>query len=237
MMLTIEDIAEQAARELKDSNKRRFSKEEIAKSFQKGFEQAILKKYSEMIENGTMAKPQWIGWTPSLSGPELAKQLIPIQPLPPGALPIYSKDDLRCVCGDCTDSVTCVGRIGTVHYADTDDYGILPTACERGVVSLPQDIRWSSDKSKVTCSGCRLVLDMQEMEDKMCIEALDKAKEHITITGVDYAVINTKGITKMEIVTKHNGMSCKKCNTFNEYVSEGNQLDGSYVCYSCRSEF
>lgn len=33
------------------------------------------------------------------------------------------------------------------------------------------------------------------------------------------------------------GMTCKKCNTFNEYVTTPNQLDNSYVCYGCRSGF
>jgi len=30
------------------------------------------------------------------------------------------------------------------------------------------------------------------------------------------------------------GVHCKKCNNFNEYA-EGNQKDGNYLCYECRS--
>lgn len=38
-----------------------------------------------------------------------------------------------------------------------------------------------------------------------------------------------------EMLEEANGMSCKKCNVFNEYVTTPNQSNGSYVCYRCRS--
>lgn len=31
------------------------------------------------------------------------------------------------------------------------------------------------------------------------------------------------------------GFSCSKCGDFNKYISQGNQADGSYKCYSCRN--
>lgn len=31
------------------------------------------------------------------------------------------------------------------------------------------------------------------------------------------------------------GMNCNKCGLFNNYVSQGNQADGTYKCYSCRN--
>ncbi|KKN70811.1 hypothetical protein LCGC14_0427030 [marine sediment metagenome] len=34
--------------------------------------------------------------------------------------------------------------------------------------------------------------------------------------------------------TNKDGMTCTKCNTINEYVTESNQDDGTYVCYKCR---
>jgi hypothetical protein len=30
------------------------------------------------------------------------------------------------------------------------------------------------------------------------------------------------------------GMTCTKCNILNEYVTESNQDDGTYICYKCR---
>jgi hypothetical protein len=31
-----------------------------------------------------------------------------------------------------------------------------------------------------------------------------------------------------------NGMTCARCNLLNEYVTEPNQDDGTYICYNCR---
>lgn len=33
-----------------------------------------------------------------------------------------------------------------------------------------------------------------------------------------------------------NGMFCAKCNTLHHYVEQGNQPDGSYLCYECDPE-
>lgn len=38
---------------------------------------------------------------------------------------------------------------------------------------------------------------------------------------------------KIEI---NSGINCSKCKDFNEYISEGNQPDGSYKCYKCRNK-
>ena len=31
-----------------------------------------------------------------------------------------------------------------------------------------------------------------------------------------------------------NGMNCTQCNFFNQYITEPNQDDGTYLCYKCR---
>jgi len=30
------------------------------------------------------------------------------------------------------------------------------------------------------------------------------------------------------------GLACTKCNFLNEYITEPNQDDGTYICYKCR---
>ncbi len=34
--------------------------------------------------------------------------------------------------------------------------------------------------------------------------------------------------------TNKDGMACTKCHILNEYVTEPNQDDGTYICYKCR---
>lgn len=41
--------------------------------------------------------------------------------------------------------------------------------------------------------------------------------------------------TPTSTLEKNQGMYCKRCNIFNEYIAVSNQTDGSYLCYSCRS--
>lgn len=33
------------------------------------------------------------------------------------------------------------------------------------------------------------------------------------------------------------GVTCKKCNGFNEYCTSPSESDGSHICYKCRSGF
>ncbi len=64
---------------------------------------------------------------------------------------------------------------------------------------------------------------------------------------VGIMVANLEGVKKTELISVSvaptqkqyyaHGMNCKRCNTINEYVTEANQPDGSYICYSCRSGF
>ena len=54
------------------------------------------------------------------------------------------------------------------------------------------------------------------------LEDLDKM-----IKDLDLAVPVTKR-------SNHNGMSCTRCNEFNQYA-EPNQKDNSYKCYRCRN--
>lgn len=49
--------------------------------------------------------------------------------------------------------------------------------------------------------------------------------------------LNITNVTDIFQLVAAGGMTCKKCNAFNEYVTTPNQLDNSYVCYGCRSGF
>lgn len=60
-----------------------------------------------------------------------------------------------------------------------------------------------------------------------------------TLTGFDILsrppIFSTE--TEKSKVKNHksSGLNCTKCNVLNEYLTEGNQSDGTYICYDCRS--
>lgn len=79
---------------------------------------------------------------------------------------------------------------------------------------------------------------------RFSLEEIQRAFYSATVFKLSYSDIEKKifiielgvlSIYKKEIFT--DGMICKKCNIFNEYVTTPNQLDNSYVCYGCRSGF
>lgn len=34
-----------------------------------------------------------------------------------------------------------------------------------------------------------------------------------------------------------NGMTCRRCNVLNKYITESNQTDGTYLCWGCKAGF
>lgn len=49
-----------------------------------------------------------------------------------------------------------------------------------------------------------------------------------------YSKFEEQATAKVEKII-HNGMNCKRCNLFCEYISEPNMPDNSFLCYSCRT--
>lgn len=85
-------------------------------------------------------------------------------------------------------------------------------------------------------SGAYIIADYDQTE-----EALDKTGGHLTWTIREGHVnLNLRALVeRLEIllmvrqIKKHpDGMSCAKCHEFYEFA-EGNQEDGTLVCYSC----
>lgn len=199
----------------------------------------ILQKYSKILEvfmRTTNRK--------NLSNLDIIKNLTPIQPLPrkiitkqtsSNIICIYCDGDQKIRCSDaecyvcvmdnyCSNASTCNHCV--THYTDANDYCIEPTACERSVVTLPQNIKWSNNLKKVTCFDCLNTLSAQTQQEED--EKVNKILDSVNLDGVDNVPVTTK---KNYI----DGMNCKKCNTLNKYVTEANQTDGSYLCYNCRS--
>lgn len=55
-----------------------------------------------------------------------------------------------------------------------------------------------------------------------------------SIMGVDIGVGESKTTTTM---VSPNGVTCKKCNEFNEFCTSPSETDGTHICYRCRSGF
>lgn len=191
----------------------------------------IVRRYAEQEESRRAVKDLYK--THSSSMLDIAHACIPIQPLPPGALPIYERGP---EVGMMVANLEGIKKMElssfpeVVHYADTDDYGILPTACERGVAKMPQDIKWSSNHSKVTCAQCILVLSEEEQINNL-LSMVDLGEEEKVCSTP------TASITPTQKQYHAGGMTCKKCNVPNQYVTESNQPDGTYLCWGCKAGF
>lgn len=142
-----------------------------------------------------------------------------------GTMPIGIIDDIR----NGTDDSTLVNKRITIWneavVAETDMFdhlGIYSVGCDLGVSfrglfsPVLSDIKTSGVVAKVI----------------VCPTVLSGAVRFQWIPQVIHSHIPT---LSMKISISAKGVYCIQCNTLNEYLDIGNQLDGSYKCYHCRN--
>lgn len=93
-------------------------------------------------------------------------------------------------------------------------------------IILPEDSIYNMFANKVRDEMDRIMLSQMIAYDEPTVVAnVD------TIIGVDMGVGESKSVAT---VVSPGGVTCKRCNEFNEFCTTPSQSDGTHLCYKCR---